>query len=426
MLQQIREHEDRAAKLGRSVAPILLQRARELHEAHELAILNPERFASGTSRTGGEWRSIVERSIRADFASALGVSERAAAQILGESQLLFEDLPVTRGRLEQAEILWEAGQQICRVAATLPQESRAEFDRQAAELAVLMTPSQLRKPLQRLRELLHEAPLAERHEQARQHRSVWLTPEIDGMATLSALLPAHIAVGAFNRLDRMARTLRTQDGETRTLAQLRADAAGDILLDGDIAGTAPESDRVASEPTFVPGVRAEIRITVPVLTLAGNDDAPVELDGHGPIPAELARQLVGTASAFYRVLTDPVTCRIISVGRTMRIPPGDMRRFIQLRDQTCRLPGCTRPATRSEIDHAIEWRNGGETAVDNLLTLCVGHHHVRHGDRWTYALHPDGTAEWTTPTGRTRTTRPPALPGAAPGVRFTNEPPPPS
>ncbi|WKK73357.1 HNH endonuclease signature motif containing protein [Rathayibacter oskolensis] len=104
-----------------------------------------------------------------------------------------------------------------------------------------------------------------------------------------------------------------------------------------------------------------------------------------------------------------------------------MRLHLQLRDQTCRFPGCTRPASTAEADHTLEWRNGGHTSLDNLASLCTAHHHVRHGDRWSYVLHADGTAEWTTPTGRRVTTRAPALPGRPPDPpprpRFEDRPP---
>ncbi|MBO0985714.1 HNH endonuclease signature motif containing protein, partial [Rathayibacter sp. SD072] len=199
----------------------------------------------------------------------------------------------------------------------------------------------------------------------------------------------------------------------------------DLLCDGDVAGTAPGDG--PAESTFVPGVRAEVRLTLAASTAAGLDDAPAVLDGYGLVPAGVARELAGVAASFTRVLTDPRTGVAVSVGRTHRVPPPQMRLALQLRDQTCRFPGCTRTAARTEADHTIEWRHGGETALENLASLCVAHHHVRHGDRWTYVLHPDGTADWTTPTGRRITTRPPALlpsdaaPPASP--RFTDPPP---
>ncbi|SMH50762.1 protein of unknown function [Rathayibacter oskolensis] len=422
-LTQVRAHGDRAAELARSAAPVLLAAAEELYAGYRAALAWPEAFARGLSRS--ETSDLVERSIRADFAVALGVSERVASRELEHAQRLVEDLPVTRAALAEARLRWEAGQVICRVASTLPVDSRAEFDERAAELAVRMTPTQLRRAADRLRDELHEQPLTERHARAREDRAVWITPEVDGMATLCAHLPAPAAIGAFDRLDRIARVLRdgsgdgSSGGDERTLAQLRADALTDLLCDGDITGTTPvDRDADRSAPAFVPGVRAEIRLTLPASTAAGLDDTAADLDGYGTIPADLARDLVATGSTFTRVLTDPHTGTVTSVGRTHRVPPPQMRLHLQLRDQTCRFPGCTRAASRSEADHTIEWRNGGDTALHNLASLCVAHHHVRHGDRWTYVLHPDGTAKWTTPTGRHVTTRPPALPGRPP------EPPP--
>lgn len=377
VLDEIREHGDRAAEFGRAFAPLAVRRAEQLYAAYRLAAANPERFASGKSLNRGELRDIVERSIRAEFAVALGVSETAASHELEHAQLLIEDLPRTRALLERAEILWESGQAVCRVAGDLPATARPIFDQRAAALAQEMTPTQLRKALRRLREELHDVPLIERHLRAKERRSLWVSPEADGMATLSAHLPAHLAMGAFNRIDSIARSLHSLDDETRTLAQIRADAAADILTDGDIAGTTPLDDDDTPAPTFVPGVRAHVRITVPVLTAAAKDDTAGELDGYGPIPADIARELVGTSSSFYRVLTDPITCQVTSVGQAMRTPPTIMRLTIQLRDQTCRFAGCTRTAIRSEIDHATEWRNGGHTALDNLLTLRLSHESIR-------------------------------------------------
>lgn len=423
VLDAVRGHGDRAAEYARALAPLAVRRAEELYAGHRAAVSRPELFVRSRSFARSQPSDLVERSIRAEFATALGVSEGVASRELERAQLLMEDLPLTRAALEQARMLWEAGTVICSGAGTLPKGSRAAFDEAAVGLAETMTPTQLKKALARVRDELHEQPLNERHAAAREARDVYVTADHDGMATLSALLPAHIAVAAFNRLDGIARSLRSEEDEQRTLAQLRADAAGDILCDGDITGTTPIDDASTPAPTFVPGVRAEVRIVVPVLTAAGRSDEPAELDGYGPIPADVARELVGTGSAFYRVLVDPVTCMVTSVGRLLRMPPALMRRYLQLRDQTCRFPGCTRKATSAEVDHTIEWRNGGCTEIANLLHLCVAHHHVRHGDQWSYVLHPDGTADWTTPTGRRVTTKPPPLPGSSLRPRFTDSPP---
>jgi len=433
----VRERGDRAGALARSAAPVLLAAAEELHAGYRAALAHPEAFARGLSRS--ETDELVERSIRAEFAVALGVSERVASRELDEARLLVEELPCTRAALAAALIRWEAGRLICTVAQTLPSSSRAVFDERAAGLAVSMTPTQLRRAVARLREEVHEEPLERRHVRARKDRAVWIVPEVDGMATLCALLPAPVALGAFARLDRIARTFRDgapgseqadagAEADERTLSQLRADALADLLCDGDVSGTAPIEEGVVASSAFVPGVRAEVRLTIAASTAAGLDDAPADLDGYGPIPARTARELVGAAASFTRVLVDPVSGGVASVGRTHRVPPARMRLHLQLRDRTCRFPGCTRSAATAEADHTIEWRHGGETALDNLASLCVAHHHVRHGDRWTYVLHPDGTADWTTPTGRRVTTRPAPVPGAARASsgrpRFEDAPPP--
>ncbi|KQQ05863.1 MULTISPECIES: HNH endonuclease signature motif containing protein [unclassified Rathayibacter] len=431
-LDAIREGADEVGRLARTASPALLAAAEKLYEVYRAALSIPLAFARG-SLSGGESHDLVERSIRAELAVGSGVSERELSRELERAHLLVEDLPLTREALAAARIRWRAAEVICSVAALLPKESLPEFDERAAELALTTTPTQLRRAVDRLRDELHDEPLEKRHARAKEDRGVWLTPETDGMATLSAYLPAPVAVGVYNRLDRIARILRDgtdgngECGDERTLAQLRADALADLLCDGDIAGTTPLSDGTTT-PTFVPGIRAEVRLTLAASTAAGLDDAHADLDGCGAIPAATARHLVGIAATFTRVLTDPDTGTVASVGRTLRVPPPQMRLHLQLRDQTCRFPGCTRPASTAEADHTIEWRNGGETALSNLASLCTAHHHVRHGDRWTYRLHPDGTTDWTTPTGRHVTTPPPALPGRPPAPpprpRFDDPPPP--
>ncbi|ROP56776.1 MULTISPECIES: HNH endonuclease signature motif containing protein [unclassified Rathayibacter] len=409
-LAEVRDCFTDSAAAERAASPTRLRAAERMHRGHRIALTVPKAFARGATRS--ETRDLVERSIRAELAVTLGVSEREVSRRLETAQMLMEHLPLTRALLRDARILWEAGEAICRTASTLPEASRAALDERAADAALTTTTTQLRRALSRWREELHEQPLAERYARARQDRAVWVTPDVDGMATLCVHAPAPVVSGAYDRLRRIARTLR-DDGDPLTLQQLSADAAVDLLCDGDITGTTPNAEH-RPDPTFVPGIRAEIRLTLAASTAVGLDDAPADLDGYGPIPAEIARELIRTAPSFTRVLTDPDTGAVVSVGRTHRVPPPQMRLHLQLRDQTCRFAGCTRPASTSEADHTLEWRNGGETSLENLVSLCTSHHHLRHGDQWTYIGSGDGTIVWTSPTGRRISNRPPPLPGRPP------------
>ncbi|MCJ1674647.1 MULTISPECIES: HNH endonuclease signature motif containing protein [unclassified Rathayibacter] len=410
-LAEVRDCFTDAAAAERAASPTRLRAAERIHRGYRVALTVPEAFARGTSRS--ETRDLVERSIRAELAVTLGVSEPEVCRRLETAEMLMEHLPLTRALLRDGRILWEVGEAICRTASSLPEASRVALDERATDAAVTMTTTQLRRALSRWREELHEQPLAERHARAKEERAVWVTPNVDGMATLCVHAPAPAVTGAYDRLRRIARTLR-DDGDPRTLQQLSADAAVDLLCDGDIAGTTPDPEH-RPDPTFIPGVRAEVRLTLAASTAVGLDDAPADLDGYGPVPAPIARELIRTAASFTRVLTDSETGAVVSVGRTHRVPPPQMRLHLQLRDQTCRFAGCTRPAATSEADHTLEWRNGGETSLDNLVSLCTSHHHVRHGDQWSYDRVDDqGTLVWTSPTGRRISNRPPPLPGRPP------------
>jgi hypothetical protein len=60
---------------------------------------------------------------------------------------------------------------------------------------------------------------------------------------------------------------------------------------------------------------------------------------------------------------------------------------------------------------------GGPTDCANLCCLCRRHHRLKtHADGWRFEMRPDGLLSVTTPSGVTRTTRPPGMwpPGADP------------
>jgi hypothetical protein len=100
-------------------------------------------------------------------------------------------------------------------------------------------------------------------------------------------------------------------------------------------------------------------------------------------------------------------------------------RFLKTRDRTCRHPGCSQPAGRTDADHVLPYDCGGRTGCDNLCCLCRTHHRLKTFARdWRFELLPDGTLRVTTPSGITRTTRPPGL-RARSGQRALPAPPPP-
>jgi hypothetical protein len=91
----------------------------------------------------------------------------------------------------------------------------------------------------------------------------------------------------------------------------------------------------------------------------------------------------------------------LDVGQTEGIPV-HLRRLVALRDQTCQFPGgCDQPAAGCEPHHVIHRRDGGRTSLANLKDYCWWHHHVvLHELGWTLTVHPDGTSQVRSPTGK--------------------------
>jgi hypothetical protein len=89
-------------------------------------------------------------------------------------------------------------------------------------------------------------------------------------------------------------------------------------------------------------------------------------------------------------------------------PSAGQRRFVTVRDRTCRMPGCRRSGGRCDLDHAQPHADDGPTACWNLCCLCKRHHRIKTFLRdWSFRLLPDGTLAVCTPSGVTRQTRPP-------------------
>ena len=91
----------------------------------------------------------------------------------------------------------------------------------------------------------------------------------------------------------------------------------------------------------------------------------------------------------------------LDIGQTDDIPV-HLRRLVVLRDQTCQFPGgCDQPAVGCEPHHVIHRRDGGRTSLANLKDYCWWHHHVvLHELGWTLTVHPDGTSQVRSPTGK--------------------------
>ena len=148
--------------------------------------------------------------------------------------------------------------------------------------------------------------------------------------------------------------------------------------------------------------RAQVLVTVPVMSLLGLTDEPAMLDGYGPIPPSMARRLIADgADSFHRVLIDPQDGAPLEIGRTSYRIPRPLRQWLRLRDGKCPFPGCNNPSLDNEADHLLAWADGGTTGISNLGQPCRKHHRLKHTSAWTPTGaskdHPPG---WISPSGR--------------------------
>ena len=72
----------------------------------------------------------------------------------------------------------------------------------------------------------------------------------------------------------------------------------------------------------------------------------------------------------------------------------ELRHLVRLRDGRCRAFGCTRSATRCDVDHATPFDREGPTSGENLASLCRFHHRAKQQKQWRYLLDPDTGVTW--------------------------------
>jgi hypothetical protein len=354
-------------------------------------------------------REIRRMSLTAEVAGALTVSEGAAERLLVESATLSNTLPLALEALQTGTISWQHVRVMCDETTGLDPVSAAALEAHflapdapgAARgcPAGDLVPSRFRAKVRAWRERHHPDSIETRHAKSAADRRLEYVPDQNGMAWLSAYLPADQAAGIWNRATATARAMQGPT-ESRTLTQLRVDAASGWMLtagpgvDGEASGSTPAGD--------VPSPAAQVLVTVPVFSLLGITEEPAMLDGYGPIPPSMARRLVADGgTSFLRVLTDPRDGAPLEIGRTSYRLTKPMRQWLRLRDAKCTFPNCNNHSLDNDADHILAWADGGGTGVANLGQPCPKHHRLKHSTAWRpVGATRDAPPGWISPSGR--------------------------
>ncbi len=280
----------------------------------------------------------------AEVACVLTVSERTAGALLSDCQALTTELPLTLAALQAGTISWQHARIMVDETADLDPAGAAALEAHFLDPdapnpargcpAGELVPGRFRAKARPGGNATTRSASKNATPSVPRTGGWSIVPDRDGMAWLSAYLPAETAAGIWDRTTAAARALQGPD-EARTLTQLRADIAATWLLTGaaadgtDGCGTGG-SDRCGRTGGRgggrrdrllacggVPSPRAQVLVTVPVMSLLGATDEPAMLDGYGPIPPSMARRLIADgADSFHRVLTDPRDGAPLEIGRT--------------------------------------------------------------------------------------------------------------
>jgi hypothetical protein len=115
---------------------------------------------------------------------------------------------------------------------------------------------------------------------------------------------------------------------------------------------------------------------------AASNDA--SLEGRWLLP-NAARRLACDASLL--VVKEDEVGNVLDIGRKSRVIPPAMARALAIRDGGCQFPGCCE-SRYTEGHHIKHWADGGDTRLDNLVTLCRYHHKELHKGSYYLSLKP--------------------------------------
>jgi len=339
------------------------------------------------------------RGVAAEVALARRDSPVRGGRHLGLAKALVHEMPCTLAALECGALSEWRATLIVRESACLDVEDRrvldAELCADAGNLAG-MGDVRIAAAAKEIACRLDVQAVVDRVAKAGKDRTVTIRPAPDTMTYVTALLPVAKGVAVYAALKRAADT--TFDDRSR--GQVMADT-----LVEQVTG------RAAAMPEPV-----AVNLVMSDQTLLGDDNSPTFLEGYGPIPADVARNLVSGAvgdsrsqATLRRLYRHPKSGGLVAMeSRSRRFPKG-LAAFIGLRDRTCRTPYCDAPIRHR--DHAVPHNRGGPTSLRNGLGMCECCNYTKESPGWHVTTMDENgihTAEFETPTGaHYRSTAPP-------------------
>ena len=323
--------------------------------------------------------------VREEVAGVLSIAPGTAGGRLHDATTLTTRLPATLDRLVDGSIRFWHAKVLIEACTGLGDELVAKLERKVIGHAAEESIGEFRGRVKRALARLDPKRSEDKHREAIKDRRVSMRADEDGMAGVFAYLRADAAAALMTAVDAHAAALPKDD---RTSDQKRADVLADL-------GAA----MLSSAPVRWQGRKPTVQVSIALSTLIGADEQPGQLDGYGPIPASMAREIAHDPTGTWRrIITDPLG-RLIRCGTETYRPPAPLRDHVIAEHKSCTFYGCRRQGCRGELDHVIPFPQPPGTVAENLHPLCERHHHLKHQTDWTVKKRSDGLT-WIAPTGR--------------------------
>lgn len=341
----------------------------------------------------------IGRGIADQLGFACHVSGFEAARRLGVARGLWFDLPETYRLLVAGQISEYVASLVVSETRHLDRKTRREVDAKISAAGICqMGPRSAAACARRHAYQADPEGYVQRGRTERKNRRVTLRAAPDTMSLLSGYLPAEQGVACLKSLRDQTDAMKAA-GDPRCRDQIMADTLVERLT-----GQAQAAD-----------VNAEVQIVMGLdALLDANNQTPAELNGYGPLPADLARDLLATSKGklwWRRLYAAPVGGPLVGGDPHRRHFDGHLKKLIRWRDGGCRDPFCDAPIRH--LDHIQRYTDGGLTIYPNGRGACERGNYAREMPGWTIETVSSGldgqhhTIKITTPTGHSYLSRAP-------------------
>jgi hypothetical protein len=378
-----------------------------------------------------------------ELAHVINLGRGTAAFRARRAYTWSEHLPATLTALHRGEIDERRAGVLADVLQHCTSALARAVEEQVLPEACELSPSRLKARALQLLAELDATAVDERRVEAEAAADVRAYATGDGMARLAGDMTAEDAAACYDVIDQLA-AMAKADGDRRPIGAIRAAIHSMLILRPADSG--------------LPGVTVNLAVHATLEGLEGSSAGGGEVNGFAITAAQLRGLLtrVGAlglatppggsltfalADGRGRSLATVTATELARLARrgcpkhpadadadaadaagcgcpVLGLPPatGGYRptaaqwRFTTTRDRRCRAPNCGQRAGWADHDHVVPHAEGGETTCTNLCCLCRSHHRLKtFAGGWTFRMDPDGTLHVTSPSGVTRTTRPPGL-----------------